>query len=562
MEAVYFDRIASAIKEEINKATSNIKIAVAWFTNDTLFQAVLKCLERNVNVELVMIDDAINRNELALDFSKFIALGGKLFFSTQKKMHNKFCIVDDSVIMTGSYNWTLYAESINWENLLVSDNSEIISKYREEFQRIVTKSQSITIYRPILFSELKETDLFNNYEYLCNDLSLKGQRYKEKVSKINFETKREVVLNEIIPTEYDERGIPLLKIEWNKPCKRRLIHIQIKNVPSHKPAAGKKYILAYLTFSEAKCSESDKWVHIIDEEYVSEMRQYFHQKDGGLLPDNEPLPDIPEELYTPNRKYRFQIQTCYFLNGKPHSHLDSNGEPFSKYGYTKFSLLARMGNARRDYVGFNNLTEAYSWVINNLFSQGSIDDIDKESSFSYKPELQGIYKGSVDDLYAIRKFEERNLALKQDNRQTIFKSIEKRLKYNPEGYWLDWNGEVIAYIYGIYSYNPTYTYNDFKNSEKSETNGNWFKILTFDIVDNNKCTKEEQYIPLLEHIISEMKNKVNGIVAYAFNIDIDEDPQYNALLSHGFVKNGFFSQDICDKTKIKYGEIIQMQLRF
>ena len=564
MSQVYFNNIAQIIKKQLESAEHTIKIAVAWFTNDRLFHPLLDSLKKGLTVELVIIDDAINRNELALDFSEFIKFGGKLFFSSTKKMHNKFCIIDENILMTGSYNWTLYAEALNWENLLLSDDRSIIKEYCEEFQRIVSDSKEISIYEPILLHELKETDLFNNYEYLCNDLSLKGQRYKNAISAINNESKREVTLDERIPSEFDRRGIPLLKKEWNaKTCKKRLVNFQIKTVPSFKPSAGKKYILAYLTFSESMCR--DEWVHIIDDEYVLEMMQYFYEKDGGLVPNSDPLPDIPEDLYTPNRKYRFQLKRCYFQNDVPHYHLDSNGEPFRKDGivkeYKEFCLLARIGKDYRDYIGFNNLTEAYSWIINNLFLQGSINDVDKEFSFSYNPSLKGIYNGTIDDLFAIR-LAERNLNLKHEVRQKIFDNIERRLNNNPKGYWLQWSQVVIAYVYGIYSYNPIYTYTDFIHSEISDSQGTWFKIITFKIADYNKCTGPSKYGPLLEHILSELKDKVKGIIAYAFNKDQSEDSLYQALLSHGFDKDGLLSQEICVRVNAKYGEIAQMKLIF
>lgn len=564
MSQVYFNNIAQIIKKQLESAEHTIKIAVAWFTNDRLFHPLLDSLKKGLTVELVIIDDAINRNELALDFPEFIKFGGKLFFSSTKKMHNKFCIIDENILMTGSYNWTLYAEALNWENLLLSDDKSIIKEYCEEFQRIVSDSKEISIYEPILLHELKETDLFNNYEYLCNDLSLKGQRYKNAISAINNESKREVTLDERIPSEFDRRGIPLLKKEWNaKTCKKRLVNFQIKTVPSFKPSAGKKYILAYLTFSESMCR--DEWVHIIDDEYVLEMMQYFYEKDGGLVPNSDPLPDIPEDLYTPNRKYRFQLKRCYFQNDVPHYHLDSNGELFRNGNnvseYKEFSLLMRLGNGYRDYIGFDSLTEAYSWTISNLFLQGSIDEIDKEFSFSYNPSLSGIYQGKIDDLFAIR-LAERNLNLKQDSRQKIFSTIEKRLKYNPEGYWLEWNHEVISYIYGIYSYNHIFINSDFAYSEKSDRNGVWFKIINFHIADYNKNTGMLKYNPLLKHVISKIKDKVKGIIAYAFNIDKSPGSLYDALIQNGFVEDGFLSKDICVSRQIRYGEIIQMKLIF
>ena len=51
-------------------------------------------------------------------------------------MHNKFVIVDEAFVMTGSFNWTYQAAKSNQENLLVVDNEYYIEKYTTEFERL------------------------------------------------------------------------------------------------------------------------------------------------------------------------------------------------------------------------------------------------------------------------------------------------------------------------------------------------------------------------------------------------------------------------------------------
>ena len=51
-------------------------------------------------------------------------------------MHNKFMLVDDVFLLTGSFNWTVQAGNNNQENLLVVDNPYYIKKYNDEFERL------------------------------------------------------------------------------------------------------------------------------------------------------------------------------------------------------------------------------------------------------------------------------------------------------------------------------------------------------------------------------------------------------------------------------------------
>ncbi|KNC27400.1 hypothetical protein FF38_06540 [Lucilia cuprina] len=51
-------------------------------------------------------------------------------------MHHKFCILDSSILLTGSLNWTMQGFGGNWENILITSNLEYISKYSQEFERM------------------------------------------------------------------------------------------------------------------------------------------------------------------------------------------------------------------------------------------------------------------------------------------------------------------------------------------------------------------------------------------------------------------------------------------
>lgn len=51
-------------------------------------------------------------------------------------MHNKFAVVDDSIVLTGSFNWTRSAEGANNENLLKITSPDLAAQYAEEFSEL------------------------------------------------------------------------------------------------------------------------------------------------------------------------------------------------------------------------------------------------------------------------------------------------------------------------------------------------------------------------------------------------------------------------------------------
>jgi cardiolipin hydrolase len=51
-------------------------------------------------------------------------------------MHHKFAILDEEVILTGSYNWTRSAAHYNHENILVTNDAAVVARYRDCFENL------------------------------------------------------------------------------------------------------------------------------------------------------------------------------------------------------------------------------------------------------------------------------------------------------------------------------------------------------------------------------------------------------------------------------------------
>lgn len=48
-------------------------------------------------------------------------------------MHNKFFIIDDKILGTGSLNWTSTAMQINYENLIIIKDDQAVKNYSNYF---------------------------------------------------------------------------------------------------------------------------------------------------------------------------------------------------------------------------------------------------------------------------------------------------------------------------------------------------------------------------------------------------------------------------------------------
>ncbi len=172
MVNAYFQNIRISIIKEIEKSNKSLKIAVYWFTNHELFDLVLNKQSNGVQCELIIHNDYINNRETGLPFQQFIDAGGKLYFSDEENpMHNKFCIIDNQVLINGSYNWTYYAESKNRENILIiKDEIEVLNAFEKEFSNLLKISNQLSEILYLSKFEVEENNLLRNRDYLAHDI--------------------------------------------------------------------------------------------------------------------------------------------------------------------------------------------------------------------------------------------------------------------------------------------------------------------------------------------------------------------------------------------------------
>jgi len=64
----YFTDIENIISIHINTAKESILVAVAWFTNQRLFDCLINACHKSINVRILLLNDILNRNEFGLDF--------------------------------------------------------------------------------------------------------------------------------------------------------------------------------------------------------------------------------------------------------------------------------------------------------------------------------------------------------------------------------------------------------------------------------------------------------------------------------------------------------------
>lgn len=146
INAAYFSpgfECQQAIISAINNAQHAIKICVFTISDDQITAAILQAFERKIPIKL------LTDNEKLLDAGSDIRQLAQQGLdirtdNTRYHMHHKFALIDNEILITGSYNWTRSAAMYNHENIIVSSNKTLVADFLKQFDMLW---QNMTAYQ-------------------------------------------------------------------------------------------------------------------------------------------------------------------------------------------------------------------------------------------------------------------------------------------------------------------------------------------------------------------------------------------------------------------------------
>ena len=98
-----------AVVDAINAAKSQVLMQAYSFTFDPIVKALMDAHDRGLDVE--MIFDKSNEVDLRTDMPRCIEKGLKVLVDAEHAIaHNKVMIIDQKIVITGSFNFTRQAE--------------------------------------------------------------------------------------------------------------------------------------------------------------------------------------------------------------------------------------------------------------------------------------------------------------------------------------------------------------------------------------------------------------------------------------------------------------------
>jgi phosphatidylserine/phosphatidylglycerophosphate/cardiolipin synthase-like enzyme len=128
------------ISELIHSAKSSVKILAYGFTNKKISESIVERENAGIDVQIVL--DKSNLKEKSE--AEYVSSSGKAKVFIDHKhaiAHNKVIIIDESIVETGSYNFTEAAQHHNAENCLIIYDEGLAKTYLENFNLHLSHSE-------------------------------------------------------------------------------------------------------------------------------------------------------------------------------------------------------------------------------------------------------------------------------------------------------------------------------------------------------------------------------------------------------------------------------------
>jgi phosphatidylserine/phosphatidylglycerophosphate/cardiolipin synthase-like enzyme len=136
---VYFspdDGTQQRLYELISEAKQSVSFLAYSFTSDALVEAILERAAAGVTIAGVLDESQALGNQGG-EYQRMLESGLDVRLDGNPvTMHHKVLIIDDRIVVTGSYNFSQNAETRNDENTLILYSPEIAELYMAEFERV------------------------------------------------------------------------------------------------------------------------------------------------------------------------------------------------------------------------------------------------------------------------------------------------------------------------------------------------------------------------------------------------------------------------------------------
>ncbi|MDE0737510.1 MAG: phospholipase D-like domain-containing protein [Pirellulaceae bacterium] len=136
--AAYFSPGADCLDEITSlfrRARKRIDVCVFTITDNRIVEEMIQAHQRKVTMRVITDDDkSLDRGS---DIDRLEDLGVPVRKDRSRHhMHHKYAVFDGRTTLTGSYNWTRSAAEYNEENIVVSEDARLSTRFTAHFEQL------------------------------------------------------------------------------------------------------------------------------------------------------------------------------------------------------------------------------------------------------------------------------------------------------------------------------------------------------------------------------------------------------------------------------------------
>jgi len=124
----------AAVVRTLDSAAKSVLVQAYSFTSTPIASALKRAHDRGVVVNVILDSGQLSERYTSATFLQRAGIPVWID-SLHAIAHNKVMIIDDSIVITGSFNFTKSAEERNAENLLIINSKQVAGEYAVNWER-------------------------------------------------------------------------------------------------------------------------------------------------------------------------------------------------------------------------------------------------------------------------------------------------------------------------------------------------------------------------------------------------------------------------------------------
>ena len=106
-------------------------VAIYTISNDVLAGVLYALFKKGVDVRVITDDETMNSKGSDIITLADAGIPVRTDRDMQARMHHKFVVIDDELLLNGSFNWTYTAVTSNNENIVATSDSKQIASFKK-----------------------------------------------------------------------------------------------------------------------------------------------------------------------------------------------------------------------------------------------------------------------------------------------------------------------------------------------------------------------------------------------------------------------------------------------